>query len=335
MSNLSSLCFLPTSSHKTFQRNPVMKKLKVRLNRIDVKVLCLLATIGYWSVAIPQASSFEQAPTSTADIDGTLKLEIKTFESKSMGKTRRFGVILPPQYQDDLKKRYPVIIMLHGGHGNERDWVEKFSLLPALDHLYKTKLLPPSIVVTPDGNDRRAFRLGAFDPNYYDGPNGEVGTLIGSELPSILKSQYRTLPNPELWAMGGLSSGGWGALNIGLHHLDQFNVFFSEIGYFTDKSGPQNSPLLLVQTLPMTQLQRLHVYADAGVDDAKNPSFLRSSRQFHEVLDRLHIDNVFYTFPGGHGSSGPNFGSNYFRKHAVDALSFVGKNFRTALKQQQ
>jgi enterochelin esterase-like enzyme len=312
-----------------------MEKLKSQRNGIGVKLVCCLAIVGYGSIFAPKTLSLDRALTSTVNSESTLKFEIKSFESKSMGKTRRYGVILPPQYQGDLQKRYPVIFMLHGGHGNERDWVEKFGLLPVLDRLYKARLLPPSIVITPDGNDQRTFRLGSFDPNYYDGPNGEVGTLIGSELPSILKSQYRTSSNPELWAMGGLSSGGWGALNIGLHHLNQFNVFFSEIGYFTDKSGPQNSPLLLIKALPLAKLQRLHVYADAGEDDTKNPAFLTSSRQFHEVLDQLHIDNVFYAFPGGHGSSGPNFGSNYFRKHAVDALSFVGKNFQTALKQQQ
>jgi enterochelin esterase-like enzyme len=312
-----------------------MKKNKAFRLGIWVKVFSILASIGTWSTFIPKAFSIEQPPAHPIKTSDGLTFEIKTFQSRSMGKPRRYGVILPPHYRDDPKQRYPVIFMLHGGHGNERDWVEKVGILPVLAHLYETRQLPPSIVVTPDGNDQRTFRLGSFDPNYYDGPNGEVGTLIGTELPSVIKSQYRTWSNPQLWAMGGLSSGGWGALNIGLHHLNQFNVFFSEIGYFTDKSGPQNSPMLWVQALPASELQHLHVYADAGKDDTKNPVFLTSSLQFHNVLDRLHVDNVFYAFPGGHGSSGPNFGSNYTRKHAADALYFVGKIFQDALKQQQ
>lgn len=81
--------------------------------------------------------------------------------------------------------------------------------------------------------------------------NGNVGTLIGSELPQLIKSRYRTLNQPQFWAMGGLSSGGWGALNIGLRHLDNFNIFFSHIGYFTDDSGPQNSPQVFVQQFPL------------------------------------------------------------------------------------
>lgn len=71
--------------------------------------------------------------------------------------------------------------------------------------------------------------------------------MIGKELPAVVHQQrYRTLSRPQDWANGGLFSGGWGALNIGLRHLDQCQVFFSQIGYFTDHSGPQNSPQVLI-----------------------------------------------------------------------------------------
>jgi enterochelin esterase-like enzyme len=299
---------------------------------IGLGIFGALAIAGYCYVFLAKAAPLDPPPT--ADIGGNLKFEVKTFQSQSMGESRRYGLILPPHYQDNPKKRYPVIFMLHGGHDDERAWVEKIGILPVLDHLYQARQLPPSIVITPDGNDKRGSSP-FFDPNYYDGPNGKVGTLIGSELPSVIKVQYRTWTNPQLWAIGGLSSGGWGGVNIGLHHLEQFNVFFSQIGYFTDKSGPQNSPTLFVQTLSADKLKRLHIYADAGKDDVMDSSFLTSSQQFHGVLDRLHVDNVFYAFPGGHGLSGPNYGWNYDHKHASDSLGFVGKKFQAALTQPQ
>ena len=326
-------------SISSLERTCINNKIMMRNNQFYLQIarkgFYILATIGYLFFSGPKSLSYQKSSSPSLDQDETLKFEVKTFESRTIGKTRKYGVILPPHYQDDLRIRYPVIFMLHGGHGSERDWVDKFGLLPVLGRLYQTKQLPYSIVVTPDGNDLRPFRLGSFDPEYYDGKNGNIDTLIGSELPALLKSQYRTSLDPQLWAMGGLSSGGWGALNVGLRHLNQFNVFFSLIGYFTDKSGPANSPLLTVQSLTKTMLRPIHVYADAGMGDVKHPSFLTSTSEFHQMLDQLKVDNVFYAFPGGHGSSGPDFGSNYVRKHIVDALSFVGKNFQTALKPQQ
>jgi len=47
---------------------------------------------------------------------------------------------------------------------------------------------------------------------------------------------------------------------------------------------------------------------DARLNDLTGSEFLDSTRQFHETLDKLGIDNVFYAFPGGHGLSGSDMG---------------------------
>lgn len=293
--------------------------------------LALLASAGYWYVFIAGAPQLDRPST---DASGSaLKFHLQTFNSKAMGEVRQYGIILPPSYYQNPKKRYPVIFLLHGGHDDARAWVDKIGIIPVLTQLYRSKKLPPSIVITPDGNDKRGSSP-LWDPNYYDGPNGNVSTLIGQELVVVVKSRYRTLNQPQFWAMGGLSSGAWGAFNIGLRHLNNFNIFFSQIGYFTDNSGPQNSPQVFVQQIPPEQRKRIRIYLDAGLNDLAGSEFLDSSRQFHETLDNLGIKNVFYTFPGGHGVSGPDYGWNYDHKHAVDSLSYVGKQFQAAMQKQ-
>jgi enterochelin esterase-like enzyme len=146
----------------------------------------------------------------------------------------------------------------------------------------------------------------------------------------VVKARYRTLNEPQFWAMGGLSSGGWGAFNIGLRHLNNFCVLFSQMGYFTDDSGAANSPESFLLELPKKQLDCLRAYLDAGEADA---DLLASTKQFHQTLNELGIPNVFYIFPGGHGVSGANYGWNYVHKHAFDSLSYVGEQFNLALRQ--
>jgi enterochelin esterase-like enzyme len=289
-------------------------------------VATLLAT-GYWYVFIVGVPQLD--PPQVEKNTG-LSFELKTFNSKTMEEVRQYGLILPPDYAKNPNKRYPVIFLLHGGHGDARAYQDKAAVTSVLHDLYKSDKLTHSIVITPDGNDKRGTSP-FWDSDYYDGPNGKVGTLIGSELVKIVKSRYRTLNEPQFWAMGGQSSGGWGAFNIGLRHLNNFNVFFSSSGYFTDSSGTANSPQDFIKTIPVAERERIRAYLDAGEQDQE---FLTSTQQFHQTLDKLGIANEFHAFLGGHGIVGADVGWNYWHKHLADQLTYVGKQFKQASAQK-
>lgn len=302
---------------------------KIRFKKIlmvGVGTLAILLGSGYWYVFIAGAPQLD--PPQVEKNTG-LTFQLKTYHSAAMGEIRTYGLILPPGYAENPDRHYPVIFLLHGGHGDARAWEDKAAVTSVLHDLYQSHKLPPSIVITPDGNDRRGTSP-LWDSQYYDGPNGKVGTLIGSELVQLVKSRYRTLPQPQFWAMGGQSSGGWGAFNIGLRHLDNFNILFSSSGYFTDTSGPQNSPQHIVQTLPTQAMRRLRVYLDTGENDRE---FLSSTTTFHQMLDRLGVANEFHVFPGGHGIVGADSGWNYWHKHLADELTYVGQQFKSSIGQ--
>lgn len=297
-------------------------KLKTTL-LISLGAIATVVASGYWYVFLAGAPQLD--PPQVTSNTG-LQFQLESFESQAMGSRRQYGIILPPDYDQHPNQRYPVIFLLHGGHDDARAYADKYAIAPVLQQLYRDKKLPASIIVTPDGNDHRGSSP-LFDPQYYDGPNGNLATLIGKELVEVIRSRYRTLASPQFWAIGGLSSGGWGAFNIGLRHLGTFNILFSHSGYFTDSSGAANSPQDIVQHLSAQQRQALRVYLDAGQNDS---DFVDSTRQFHQTLDRLKIANVFHIFPGGHGLSGADVGWNYFHKHLADSLSYVGEQFRQA-----
>jgi enterochelin esterase-like enzyme len=275
----------------------------------------------------PQQQNLQTTPSvlptqrNTSNSANLLTYKIETYDSQAMGGTRTYGVSLPPGYQQNPKKSYPVIFLLHGGHGNPNDWFikNKGQALKTVEQLYDKGKLPPSIIITPDGNDKRGsspYR----DPEYIDGPNGKVSTAVGDELVKIVQNRYRTLTNPDFWAIGGLSSGGWGAINVGLHNLNHFSILFSHSGYFQDKSGPTNSPISYIKTIPLQAQKRLRIYLDSGNSDIQE---VQEVEQFSKVLKQLKIYNVSRKFPGGHTWQ-------YWRNHLADSLTFVGEQFKLA-----
>ncbi|WP_414573484.1 alpha/beta hydrolase [Nostoc sp. CCY 9925] len=277
----------------------------------------------------PQQQNLQTTPSSlpsqpnASNLATPLSYKIETYDSQVMGANRTYGVSLPPDYEQNPKRSYPVIFLLHGGHGNATDWFvpNKGQALKTVKQLYTTGKLPPSIIITPDGNDKRGsspYR----DPEYIDGPNGKVSTALGDELVKVVQSRYRTLKNPDFWAIGGLSSGGWGAVNgavnVGLHNLNHFSVLFSHSGYFQDKSGPTNSPIIYIKTIPLQAQKRLRIYLDSGRSDIQE---IEEAKQFTKVLNKLKIYYLFREFPGSHTWQ-------YWREHLIDSLTFVGEQFR-------
>ncbi|MEH2407270.1 alpha/beta hydrolase [Nostoc sp.] len=292
-----------------------------------VSVLTLVGCNYRQTIAakIPQQQDLQTTPSvaptqpNASDVTTSLSYKIETYNSQVMGASRTYGVSLPPGYGQNPKQRYPVIFLLHGGHGYPTDWFiqNKGQALKTVEQLYTTGKLPSSIIITPDGNDKRGSSR-YWDPEYIDGPNGKVSTAVGDELVKVVQNRYQTLTNPDFWAIGGLSSGGWGAINVGLHNPAHFSILFSHSGYFQDKSGPINSPITYIKTIPPQAKKRLRIYLDSGKSDIEE---IDQAEQFAKVLNELKIYNLFREFPGSHTWK-------YWRKHLADSLTFVGEQFR-------
>jgi enterochelin esterase-like enzyme len=301
----------------------------IKLTNMNYKqyiIIGIALLLGLVSSSYKNVAEGQQTPTAQSSIQNpstsSLTYRMETYDSQAMGGKRQYGVCLPAGYDQNLQ-RYPVVFLLHGGDGDATDWFnpKKGSVVNILQQLYAAGKLPPSIIIAPDGNDLRG-KNPKFDPQYFDGINGKLSTAIGDELVQVVSNRYRTLPYPNYWAIGGLSSGGWGAVNIGLHHLNHFSILFSHSGYFVDKSGAQNSPIKYIKTLSPQQRQKLQIYLDAGNKDKICHS---QTQKFHSLLDRLQVKNVFHSFSGDHSW-------RYWRQHLADSLTFVGEQFHNSAR---
>jgi len=147
------------------------------------------------------------------------------------GQRRSFLVYLPPTYATPQGRtsRYPTLYLLHGSPGSEYDWLTGGKADQSADALIASGKIPELILILPDGNGRpgETSEWG----NSFDG--GQLmETFVAVDLVRYVDRHYRTLADPAYRGIGGLSMGGFGAMNIAVHHPDIFGFVISLGGYY-------------------------------------------------------------------------------------------------------
>lgn len=134
---------------------------------------------------------------------------------------RRIPVWTPPSYDAEPTRRYPVLYVLTGFTGRGRmllnDNLWSPSLDDRLDALVAAGRCGEMIVVMPDC----ATRFGGSQ--YVDSAaTGRYGEHLVAELVPWVDAHFRTRGTREARGVAGKSSGGFGALTLGMSHPDVF-----------------------------------------------------------------------------------------------------------------
>ncbi len=232
------------------------------------------------------------------------------YHSSVTGSWRHAMVYLPPDYDAQAKKRYPVLYLQHGGGEDETGWIRQGRANVILDNLIASGAAKPMIIVMAYGYAKRA---GSPAPNPAAAAPGspqaaqarnEMAKAFEDDVTQALipfvDKTYRTLPDRDHRAMAGLSMGGFQTFHVTLNHLDLFSHIggFSGIGGMledrqydlkTDFNGAFADPAAFAK-----KVQLLYF----GVGTAEPERFKTRIRSFHDALSKAGVDHVYWESPG-------------------------------------
>jgi enterochelin esterase-like enzyme len=235
------------------------------------------------------------------------EVRIKWYFSKTTGEWRRAFVYLPPDYQQNLKARYPVLYLQHGAGEDETSWTVQGRANFILDNLIATGRAVPMIIVMENGMVAR--EAGSPPPAAAvagilverprrSGPRGNEAfpDLVINDLVPKIDSSFRTIPDREHRAIAGLSMGAGQALRIGLGNLGTFASIGSFSGVLSD-FDPATAFDGVFNDAPAFNARVRLLWFGAGVREER---FHKASRTVHEELSRVGIESVFFDTPFGH-----------------------------------
>jgi enterochelin esterase-like enzyme len=220
------------------------------------------------------------------------KLERVDYDSKTVGAKRWMQVYTPPGYSKD--KKYPVLYLLHGIGGNEREEWAKGGGVPhvILDNLIADKKIEPLIVVLPNGN-ATTNKAPAADAG--GGGRRGFGDLTGwgkpfendliKDIIPFIEANYSVKSDRESRALAGLSMGGGQSLNIGLANLDTF----AWVGGFS--SAPNTKPAAELVPDPEKATKQLKLlYVSCGNKDG----LIGISQGVHAYLKEKNVPHIWH-----------------------------------------
>jgi Putative esterase len=198
-------------------------------------------------------------------------------------------VYLPPGYDSpaNASRRYPVVYLLHGYPGGPLDWFRAVPTQHVMDTMLADHLIQPMIVVAPNANG--GWLHDSEMLNQVGGPQTE--TYLTRTVVSYTDTHFRTVAGRAGRAIGGMSSGGYGALNLGLRHQDVYSVILSEMPYGDPGQAAlavlggsralwlANAPDRYIPTI--TFHHRMAVYFIAGSHDIQRWEAARLARMLH------------------------------------------------------
>jgi S-formylglutathione hydrolase FrmB len=141
---------------------------------------------------------------------------------------REIPVYLPPSYERDRSRRYPVIYWLHGFTGTGLSSINRSLWTPSLPELMDRVIAdgaPETILVMPDGSTRYGGSQFINSP-----ATGRYEDHIVGELVPYIDATYRTNASPGHRGTVGKSSGGYGALVLAMRNPDVFGAVASHSG---------------------------------------------------------------------------------------------------------
>ena len=131
---------------------------------------------------------------------------------------RLVNIYLPPSYETQLDRYYPVVYLLHGITGTHNYFTSRFgNILNSMKFWIERGTVKEMIIVMP--NSYNKFR-GSFYTN--SSTAGNWADYIAKDLVEYIDSHYRTLPYRASRAVVGHSMGGYGAIKLGMFFPDTF-----------------------------------------------------------------------------------------------------------------
>ena len=248
------------------------------------------------TVGTPLGESYIEVPGSPARFDESQDvphgvLQLRDYMSSAMKLRRHLVVWVPPGYDGQPARRFPVLYLKHGSGGTEADWSSVGRAGVILENLLAKRDAVPMIIVMPNGNPAQ---VAGSSPDGIE----EIGQELITDIIPLIEHNYRVIADRDHRAIAGLSMGAGQSFITGLKHP----ALFAYVGAFSSGAVGDAGfrlrtavPGFLDSTAAVSKRLRL-LFLSCGEQDPRYPGHL----DLVDTLAAHQIRHEWFSTPGRH-----------------------------------
>ncbi|MGC2112609.1 MAG: alpha/beta hydrolase family protein [Candidatus Korobacteraceae bacterium] len=254
------------------------------------------------------------------------RAECSVIKSEILARPVRYCAFLPPSFDQDKTRRYPVLYFLHGLGDNEQSLLNSGGW-DVVSELRSQGKIGDFVILAPSGG--HTF--------YINSENGKLryDDFFVKEFMPQMEKKYRAEGTRATRGITGISMGGYGALHFAFKYPDQFaavsaqmpalipelpkNMSSSEPGSpgalmgdvfgspFNRAYFDRNNVFYFARTDSVAGLRRMKIYFNVGNND--DYGFEQGAQELDKLLTSRGVPHEFHIYPGGHTAQ---FAVRYF-----------------------
>ncbi len=225
--------------------------------------IALAVATGSWLPAQVQTNVPDPVSGAKPDTVEHIKVHGAALEGNLEGDAvdRDVIVFLPPSYNTDKHRHYPVVYALHGYSIGAEQWSHEIHVPQTIEGAF-AQGAKEMIVVLPDSKT-------VYNGSMYSSSatTGDFENYIARDVVAYMDAHYRTIPNRQSRGLVGHSMGGYGASRIGMKHPEVFGALYI-------MSPCCMSPMAGGGPGPADQMKERAIASEKKVADAKSPADL-------------------------------------------------------------
>jgi S-formylglutathione hydrolase FrmB len=277
----------------------------------------------------------------TASCFAASRVDCGKVPSRYVGSDVSYCALLPPSFDANKTKTFPILYLLHGLGDNEQSLINT-GIWNMVEELQSQGRIGDFVIVTPRAG--RSFYINAKASNANSAAKNAVTRyedfFVKEFIPQIEK-KYHSGGSRSRRAISGISMGGFGALRTAFKYPQMFTAVAAHSAALIEKMprGAENTPVGMIlgsvfgspfdpaywesqspfAFAKTANLSGLKIYFDCGDQDSYG--FDTGARALDALLTRRKVTHEFHIYPGSHDWQ-------YFAEHLPASLEFVSKQFK-------